>query len=214
MARGHWEDHGASATLTARLDDPMSPVSTRPVHHFARYVSLVGHPFVALPASVGAISALRGGDVHAASVLALVFVAVSLAILFGIWVGRFNNFDVSARERRPRFYLSLVGAMLVIAFGIRDDADALGACLIASAVVGVCGVLNRWTKVSLHTAFALYAAGLWGAWSMGAAFVAMAIAALVAWSRVYLGRHSWSEIRAGAAVGLVGGAVLLARHLW
>ena len=174
----------------------------------ARYVSIVGHPFVVLPASLGALSALREANVDAAITIALVFLALSLAVLAGVRAGRFNDFDVSERERRPMFHALLTGATLALAIWARDDAGALRACLIASAIIGACGLLNGWTKVSLHTAFALYAAGLWATWTLGAALVALPIAGAVAWSRARLRRHSWHEVGAGALVGLVGGALV------
>lgn len=183
----------------------------RSIDFVARYLSIVGHPFVALPASLGALSALREANVRTATAVALVFLALSLTILVGVRAGRFNDFDVSERERRPAFYALLTSATLALALGVRDDAGALRACLIASAVVGACGLLNGWTKASLHTAFALYAAGLWATWALGAGLVALPIAGAVAWSRARLRRHSWHEVGAGALVGLLGGALLVFR---
>ena len=179
------------------------------VDRLARHFSVVGHPFIVIPASVGAVSVLRGGDSHAAARVAFLFVAVSVAILFGVKAGQFNDFDVSERQRRPGFYVLVTGATVALAVWLRNEPAPLRGCAIAGAVLAACGLLNRWTKASLHTAFALYAAGLWGAWSVSAGLVALPIAASVGWSRAHLGRHSWSEVLAGAAVGLVGGASLV-----
>ncbi len=174
-----------------------------PTHRFARYLSIAGHPFIVLPASVAALSVLRGGDARAAAGLAALFVVVSIAVLVGIRQGRFNDFDVSERKRRPGFYAVATTGTVMLGILQRDNPGALRACLIAAAVLAVCGVLNRWTKASLHTAFALYAAGFWAAWSMSAGLAALPIAAAIGWSRVRLGRHTLAEVFAGAAVGLV-----------
>jgi hypothetical protein len=182
--------------------------AARAVDHVARYLSIVGHPVIAIPASLGALSALRQAPLRTVGAVALGFVALSLAILLGMRAGRFNDFDVSERERRPVFFGLLAATTLAMAGWFRDDAGAVRACLIASGVVGVCALLNRWTKVSLHTAFALYAAGLWATWAPGATLVALPLAAAVGWSRIQLGRHVWREVGAGALVGLVGGALL------
>lgn len=40
--------------VPARADDPL--------YRVARYLSVVGHPFIALPATIGAVSVLRGGQ--------------------------------------------------------------------------------------------------------------------------------------------------------
>ena len=175
----------------------------------ARSLSVVGHPFMLLPASVGAVSVLRGGTPRAAAALTFLFLAVSVGVLVGIESARFNDFDVSERQRRPGFYVLVIGATLALAVWLRNEAGALRACAIAGVILGACGLLNRWSKASLHTAFALYAAGLWGTWSVGAGLALVPLAASVAWSRVHLGRHSSSEVCIGAAVGLVGGACLM-----
>src|SRR5690349_12677122 len=66
-----------------------------PLHAVARFLSIVGHPFLVLPASIGAIAVLRGGDPRTALALAAAFLVVSLAIVLGVRAGRFNDFDVS-----------------------------------------------------------------------------------------------------------------------
>jgi hypothetical protein len=187
----------------------MSPApSARPVDLLARCLSIVGHPFVAIPASLGAMTVLREADTRAVTTIALVFLALALAVLAGVRAGRFNDFDVSERERRPAFFAVLALGTLAMAVWIRDDAEGFRACLIAGAIIGGCGLLNRWMKVSLHTAFAIYAASLWATWTMGAALAALPLAGAVAWSRVHLRRHLWREVGAGALFGMVGAALL------
>lgn len=187
-----------------------APRAADPVQRLARYLSVVGHPFIVIPASVGALSVVRGGDTRAAVSVAFLFTAVSVGILIGIRAGRFNDFDVSERQRRPGFYALVTAVAVALGVWVRDEPEALRACAIAGAVLVACALLNRWTKVSLHAAFALYAGGLWGAWSVSAGLVALPIAASVAWSRVQLGRHSWREVGAGAAIGLLGASCLIA----
>lgn len=173
--------------------------------HLARWISFAGHPFLVLPASVGALSSLRGGDVRAALAVGAIFALVSLGVLLGVATGRFNDFDVSERERRPGFHVLLAAATLGLALWLREHPAALRECLIAAALLAACGVLNRWTKVSLHTVFALFAASFWLEWSLRSGLVALLVAAAVAWSRVQLGRHSSREVCAGAVLGLLGG---------
>ncbi|HEU4579814.1 MAG TPA: hypothetical protein VFS67_16255 [Polyangiaceae bacterium] len=183
--------------------------SPDPLHGVARYLSILGHPFVVLPASIAAIAVLRGADPRLALPLALVFVAVVLALALGVRRGRFNDFDVSQRERRPGFYALVILATVVLGVRLRRDPQAFWACVTAGVTLVACGLLNRWIKVSLHTAFALYAAGLWCAWSPGAGLLALPFAAAVAWSRLRLRRHSRAEVLAGAAAGLAAGAALV-----
>lgn len=179
----------------------------------ARYLSVVGHPFIVLPVSVAALSMLRGGDPRAAAGVAALFVLASLAVVVGIKTGRFNDFDVSDRERRPRFYVGVTAGTIALGFWLRNEPEAFAACMIAAAVLVACGVLNRFTKASLHTAFALYAAGFWGAWSLAAGLIGLPLAVAIAWSRVRLGRHSVREVVVGGAVGALAASsfVYLAR---
>jgi membrane-associated phospholipid phosphatase len=187
----------------------MSPVSSSALDRVARYLSIIGHPYIVIPASVAAIAILRGGDARAALGVAIAFTAISVVVLLGIRAGRFDDFDVSERRQRPGFYLVMTLGALALAFWLRADAQAFRACLIAAAALAACGVLNRWIKVSLHTVFSLYAAGFWATWSLVAGLIALPIAAAVAWSRVRLGRHSTREVLVGGMVGLCAGLCVL-----
>jgi len=195
--------------------DTRAGASGDPIDRFARYLSIVGHPFIVLPASVAAISALRGGEPHAARAVAGLFIAISIAIVVGMKAGRFNDFDVSDRQRRPSFYLLVIAGTVGLGFWLRDKPEAFGACAIAAAVLIVCGVVNRWVKASLHAAFSLYAVGLWATWSISAGLVAIPVAAAIAWSRIRIGRHTVKEVLLGTAVGLVAAAcfVILGHRL-
>lgn len=176
---------------------------------FARYLSGFGHPFVVVPCSVAAISILRGDRPHAAASVAALFIAMSVAVLVGVKAGRFNDFDVSERSRRPSFYVLIIGGTVALGFWLRDQPEAFGACAVAAAVLVVCGVINRWMKPSLHAAFSVYAVGLWSAWSIAAGLAAIPVAAAIAWSRIRLHRHTPREVVVGTAIGLVAASRIL-----
>lgn len=196
--------------MTQDLQATRAPgAPAEPIDRLARYLSVLGHPFLVLPASIGAVSALRGGDTRAGVGLAVLFIVISAAIVVGIRAGRFNDFDVSERQRRPGFYVLITAGTVALGFWLRDQPEALHTCVIAGALLIACGLLNRWTKASLHTAFSLYAAGFWGAWSISAGLVVLVLAAAVGWSRIRLGRHSTTEVLVGAGLGLVAGASLM-----
>jgi hypothetical protein len=190
----------------ARMAEQTAP---DPLRALALYLSILGHPFIVLPASLGALALLRGDDPRTALILALVFVVVSLALVLGVRAGRFNDFDVSQRERRPGFYVLVILATVVLAARLRGEPRAFWACVAAGATLSACGLLNRWIKASLHTAFALYATGLWCAWSLAAGCLGLPLAAAIAWSRLHLRRHSVPEVLAGATVGVAAGAALV-----
>jgi membrane-associated phospholipid phosphatase len=194
-----------------RIQNMETPAGTPAtlLDRFARYLSGFGHPFVVVPCSVAAISMLRGDAPHAATSVAALFIAMSVAVFVGVKAGRFNDFDVSERSRRPGFYVLIIGGTVALGFWLRDQPEAFGACAVAAAVLVVCGVINRWMKPSLHAAFSLYAVGWWGAWSIAAGLAAIPFAAAVAWSRIRLHRHTPREVVVGTAIGLVAACCIL-----
>jgi membrane-associated phospholipid phosphatase len=194
-----------------RIQDVGTPAATpaTPLDRFARHLSGFGHPFVVVPCSVAAISILRGDAPHAAASVAALFIAMTVAVVVGVKAGRFNDFDVSERSRRPGFYVLIIGGTVALGFWLRDEPEAFGACVVAAAVLVVCGVVNRWMKPSLHAAFSLYAVGLWGAWSIAAGLAAIPVAAAIAWSRIRLHRHTPREVVVGTGIGLVAASAIL-----
>jgi hypothetical protein len=76
----------------------------------------------------------------------------------------------------------------------------LGGAMVVAALL-----LRRWLKLSLHTAFAVFAAALWWPHAGGAALVLL-LAAAVSWSRLALRRHTVAEVAAGLLAGAAAGA--------
>lgn len=145
-------------------------------------------------------------------ILGTLFLAViaptAFLLLAGVRSGRWQDTDVSVREERKRFYpwaipisaLGVVATWLIGApfFVVRGGLMTFG-LLVAAAVI------NAKLKISLHTLFAAYCMMILfqvGIWCGTAALV---LAALVFWSRLFLGRHTAAECLAGAGLGVVGG---------
>ncbi|MBV9392404.1 MAG: phosphatase PAP2 family protein [Verrucomicrobia bacterium] len=73
----------------------------------------------------------------------------------------------------------------------------------AISLVLAASLLNLWLKLSMHAGFAmLTSCSLWS-FETRVALVAMLFAVLVGWSRVTLARHTWQEVIAGLALGVV-----------
>lgn len=60
----------------------------------ARFFSIAGHPFLALPAAVYVTSLMNGDEPGSGLRLLVLFGVVALVIAFGVRAGPFNNFDV------------------------------------------------------------------------------------------------------------------------
>jgi hypothetical protein len=177
----------------------------------ARALSIIGHPGLLMPLAV-ALGA-SGTGAPALRVQAAVAAAVLVALVVGVFSlwqvrrGRWMHVDASLpRERRQLnvfVALLLFGAALVLALWAGSAAGAWGATLAGAVVVGA-QLLRRRLKVSLHAAFALYAAAL--VWpSLPATPLIIALAAGVAWSRIALRRHSRAEVLTGLLFGVAAG---------
>lgn len=181
---------------------------------FARALSILGHPLLVLPATTLLLAADSGAGTQRLSRLAFALAGLAALVLGYSWWQvrrrRWTHIDASARaERRSlnRFLSIAFAAGAVLAWvwaGQRELALglALSALLIALAMLSV-----RWWKLSLHVAFALFAAVLLSHVSWQAGVGGLLFAAAVAWSRLVLARHAPRDLVAGAAAGGLAGAL-------
>lgn len=173
----------------------------------ARWVSIAGHPFVLIPSAIAIAIYGRASTRQAGELLAAVVVSLSLVAAYVYWGlrrGKWTHIDVSERERRWPIYLlamaaSAASALLLYALG--QPAQVVRGAVVACVLLGVCLAVNARLKVSLHTAFAVYAAGIAGVTSRVALVVILLLALAIAWGRVTLGRHSRAEVLWGWALG-------------
>jgi membrane-associated phospholipid phosphatase len=174
----------------------------------ARTLSIFGHPVLVLPAAVWLAAA--PGRAGTGKMLAGFAVFGLLVMGWSRWQvrrGRWLHVDASAQaERRAlnRFLLFglTLGTLLAWRFAAAPVAMAIG----LSLLLVLAAILSaRWCKLSLHVAFATYAAVLlWriGPWAVGLGLV---FAAVLAWSRLALKRHVQRDLFAGAIAGGVAG---------
>ena len=183
---------------------------------WARALSVLGHPALLMPLAASANAAQRAGAPGLVLTVAAVSVALALLVmLFSAWqvrAGRWRHVDASVPQERRHLNLLLCGllfggAVLLLALGAAPEV-ALGLGL-GGVLVLLALLLQRWLHLSLHVAFASYAAVLaWPAW--GWVLAGLGLTAAVAWSRLVLGRHRPPDLWAGALAGLLVGAVFVA----
>jgi membrane-associated phospholipid phosphatase len=186
----------------------------KPASRFAVAVSWIGHPLVFVTISLGIVVLTQLAPRVALSILAVlvlsVIVPTAILLAVGVRSGRWQDADVSVREQRQRFYpfaipISAIGTLITWLihapfFIIRGGLVTLGLFIIAA-------LSNFWFKISLHSLFATYCASILFRVNGICGLVALLLAALVAWSRLYLARHTTSEVVAGAGLGFLGGFV-------
>jgi hypothetical protein len=178
----------------------------------ARGLSLAAHPLPLMGLLVCALAAPRLASPRAVAMLLLATLGVGavLAAFMHRQVrrGAWEHVDASRPEERPvlfRFALGLLGAGLAAAL-LLTQATWLARGLAGALVLIACAYgLLRWTKVSLHLAFAGYTVAVLFALGQPLALLLLPLLPALAWSRVRLQRHRASETMLGAALGLAVG---------
>jgi hypothetical protein len=184
-------------------------VASSSVNGLARWVSILGHPFVMVGVMVVG-AALRFGTAVDAARAVLLVAALALAPIAVLMIrqvrrGSWGNVDASNSSERPALYgVGIVALAVLIAYALAFRPGSFlvrGGIGVLGMLIG-CALATRWIKVSLHMAFgALAAATLLFLGSVAGWFV-LALLPVLAWSRLALGRHSAPELVGGLLAGL------------
>lgn len=186
----------------------------------ARWVSILGHPFVVALLLVSAVEARRGPGAAArsAALVALLFVLpVALLMARQVRRGAWSTVDASHPRERPALFLvggvglaALVGAL---ALTERPGSPLVAGAAVALALVAVSAAVTPWVKLSLHMATAALATAVLLARGSPLGWVLAAGLPVLAWSRVALGRHGWAEVTMGLLAGAGAGVAMAAARL-
>lgn len=204
--RFSWQPVATHATVSAQYAGRMSLA-------LARAVSILGHPMVVLPLAA-LLLATRTVDATDSAVMALGFAVFAAVVMGWSWWqvrrGRWNHVDASRREERRTLNRFLLIALLLSA-GLSWRADmppalSLG-LLLAAGLIATALLSARLCKLSLHLAFAVYAAALLAQIGIGYGLATLLFCGLLAWSRLALQRHTPRDLLAGALAGAAAGAL-------
>jgi len=189
-------------------------IDLRPAVVFARWVSWIGHPLVFITLSVGIIIVLRlanrAGLALLLTLLVTVILPMALLLFRGFHSGRWSDPDVSVRAERVRFYpraISISTVAVIILLLLHAPAFALRGATMSLFLLIIAALINFRIKLSLHALFAFYSSIILFVVNPVAGSVALALALLVFWSRLYLKRHDLPETLVGAFLGVMGGLV-------
>ena len=175
----------------------------------ARWTSILLHPF----AVFAALSLVAAWQLDPASLpRTAVGIAVAVAVVWSFVLqrrrsGRWGTVDASDRKERPILYalVLVVAAAYWLWLGGRASPTGQGVVAVI-AMLCVAGIANRWIKLSLHMAFAVFAAWLLRELGTIWTLAALLFAVAVAWSRLALRRHEPRDLVAGAIAGTLAGA--------
>ena len=177
-------------------------------HYTARLISIIGHPAVLMAAA----AVVASPAVNAFLTVTLTIACGLVALAYSYYKtkrGDWSHIDASGASERTQLS-TRVGLGLVIFAGLLALTDIhIGVSVVValSGLVLLAGyVLRRFAKLSLHVAFATFAALIvWPHHTLTAAFLSIAIA--VGWSRIALRRHVGRDLVLGALVGSLAGLV-------
>src|SRR6266480_1724120 len=187
----------------------------RGVTKFARLISWIGHPLVFVLASVAVVVGTQLGPRTGLPILLALLLSTlmptAILLLSGIRSGRWSDADVSIRKERQRFFpwavpFSLAGVIAM--WWLHAPSYIIRGGMVTLALFLASWMVNFGLKLSLHALFAFYCAiilfrigPIWGA-------IAFVLAILVAWSRLFLQRHTGIELIVGISLGLTGGVIV------
>ena len=183
----------------------------------AVWASRALHPLVVAPLSLFTVQRLSGATSLQATLWTLFACGTTLLpmfafIQFRVRRGRYTDLDVSRREDRHALYLMaglILIALLAALAALPAPRIVWWSLVTALAALTVGAFVNLLVhKVSLHVltdaACATFLAFLWP--PAGAALLGLSV--LVAWSRVYLGRHAVPDVLWGFGLGVLCAALV------
>lgn len=187
------------------------------MHFIAVWLSRVFHPIFVAPLSLFAVQRLSGYTSAEATRWTLLACVMTLLPFFAfvfrrVQSGRYEDMDVSKREDRHVLYaLAAVSlAALLAALIVLPAPPIVWWSMITALAALIIGAFINYLvhKVSLHvladTACATFLLFLWP--PIGVLMLLVSLG--VAWSRVYLARHSVPDVIWGFTVGLVCSAII------
>lgn len=195
----HANRHGGRVVLNAR-------------HSTARFISIVGHPMLVMPLATWVAARTNGIDGARALMAISAILALGLLILafslLQVRRGRWRHVDASADHERRDLNAFLLGvfalASLLACWQLGLSPLPL-ALMLSASIVAMAMLLATVCKLSLHMAFAAFAALI-----PGTAIALLAfglLAAAVAWSRLQLERHVRLDLLAGLLAGAGAGII-------
>lgn len=176
----------------------------------AAFISAVGSPVVLFPVVASYLTVSEVGLAAAWPVIltiSAIFAALSAFILVRKMRGQISNLDVSNQHQRARnvYIPSLLLVLFATLYFYWTEQPYVYRTLYVGLLLGICFAINTVKKISLHTVVATYLSGLMVSSSLLVGVAFFIFAALIAWSRVVLGRHTQQEVLLGWLVGSVFG---------
>jgi membrane-associated phospholipid phosphatase len=178
----------------------------------ARWLSIVGHPFVMSMVMVLGLALHVSTPTEALRtvllVAAIALVPVAVLMVRQVRTGSWTNVDASDRAERPLLFgvsITALAILIGLVLAFRPGSVLIRGALSVLIMLVVCAVATRWVKVSLHTAFGALATTTLLSLGSPAGWVLLGLLPALAWSRLALERHRPVEVAAGLFLGIAFG---------
>lgn len=195
--------------MNAPTNSPTAPADSRRVK-VAGVVTETTAPAILAVAGLLVVAIRSAGSGAGAAwggFAALLVTGIPLAyVAKGVRAGKWSDHHIAERTQRvvPLLIASAsvaVAAVLLVLVNAPRDLIALVLAQLAGLIVVL--VVSHWWKISIHTAVAGGFLGvlvvLFGPWAL----LGLPVLAAVGWSRIVLDAHTWAQVLAGGAMGLL-----------
>ncbi len=183
----------------------------------AKCISVIGHPLITIPLFVIITTFSQNDFKKAVFISSLIVGCVFLPLVLQLYRksknGTYTNFDVSDRKQRKSMYLFIVPLLLVVTAVLYLSGQSANLCLsvfCALVLIFISQLVNFYVKSSLHVSMNIYLSFLIMPMNTVIGIIVLLFTALIAWSRIVLGRHTFKEVWVGTILGLIIGLIMFA----
>ena len=149
--------------------------------------------------------------VWAAVIFGLAFFPSAIDLFAGYRYKRIPDLRLLDKADRRELYvvttISITLSAIVLA-GIDAAPEVITVSAASALICATLGVVNQFTKVSLHTATITWAASMLGFAVNPIFFVALTLVPIVGWARIFRGRHTLIQVALGAFIAFGASALV------
>ena len=185
-------------------------------HRVAKYITIIGHPFVTFSFFVIIVMFASEGFYKALLIIFLIDGCLIMPNVIRNHIktrkGEYTNFDVSVRTQRHSMYLFAMPLMLIIIMVLFCTGQSINLCLgvlFGLLLIFVSFIVNFFVKSSMHVSLTIYLSFLVIPLNIMIGIIIMLLTAAIGWSRVELKRHTIKEVCVGAIIGFIIGVSML-----
>lgn len=183
----------------------------------AKYISIIGHPFLTIPVFLIVILLGREDVDNAGTAMLMIiggiFIPVAIRTYIGVKRGKYTNLDVSDQQQRQQWFRLMTALVIVITIVLWLTKQNIIICIavtISLLLMIVSHALITVIKSSMHVAFHTYLSFVIFFFNQSIGIVFLLFVPVLAWSRLYLKRHTKPEVSSGLVLGIFSGSLFLA----